>query len=224
MSSSIAIDALIFDLDGTLVDTLDDITDALNRVLGAHGLPRHERERVRAMVGEGAASLIARALPPGAAALTDAVLEAFRRDYFANVLVRSAPYPGVAELLERLGARDVPICVLSNKPHEPACAMVTALFPRIPFRAVVGQRRDRPLKPDPTVALELAAAMRVPPSRCGLVGDSAIDIRTARAAGMPVLAVTWGFCSRSELQAAGADTLIERPAQLLDAFSALAKR
>jgi phosphoglycolate phosphatase len=218
------IEALIFDLDGTLVDTLDDIADALNRVLGARGLPVHARAAVRAMIGEGAANLVRAALPPVARDLVPDVLEEFRRDYFAKVLVRSAPYPGVAGLLAELARRGLPMCVLSNKPHAPTRALVAALFATTPFVEVAGQRPERPIKPDPTVALELARAMGVAPAACGFVGDSGVDMRTASAAGMRGIGVTWGFRDAAELIEHGAAALIEVPEQLLEACQTLAKR
>jgi phosphoglycolate phosphatase len=215
MVGSDRVDGLIFDLDGTLVDTLDDIADALNRVLRARKLPVHTRAEVAAMIGEGAANLVRAALPRAQRELVPAVLEDFRRDYFAHMLVRSAPYPGVAALLAELAQRGVPLCVLSNKPHEPTRAIVAALLSATPFVAVAGHRPERPLKPDPSVAVELAGAMNIEPSRCGFVGDSGIDMRTARAAGMLGIGVTWGFRPADELLQHGAGVLLEHPEQLL---------
>lgn len=210
-----AIDALIFDLDGTLVDTLDDITDALNRALSARGFAAHTPAECRRMIGTGSENLVRAALPEHARERASEVLEAFRRDYVDNLLVRSAPYPGVRALLDALSLRSVPMCVLSNKLHEPTRRMVAALFPATAFVDAVGERPDRPRKPDPSVALELAARMHVAPERCGLVGDSGIDMQTARAAGMRAVGVTWGFREREELLSDGADALIDRPDQLL---------
>jgi phosphoglycolate phosphatase len=215
---------LIFDLDGTLVDTLDDVADALNRVLRARGLPVHSPAVVRTLIGGGAADLVRRALPEHAAALAAEVLDEYRRDYLANLLVRSAPYDGVAALVRELAQRGVAMCVLSNKPDAPTRAIVAALFADVPFVQVVGQRPDRPLKPDPLVALDLARAMGVAPARCGFVGDSDIDLRTARAAGMFGVGVTWGFSDASALREHAPELLIDRPEQLIEAVSALAKR
>ena len=219
-----AVNALIFDLDGTLVDTLDDIAGALNRVLQARGFPAHDRASVRTMIGRGALHLVASALPERAADQAPCVADEFRREYAANLLVRSAPYPGVSALLTAAAGRGVAMSVLSNKPHDATRAIIGALFPSVPFVEVAGQRRDRPLKPDPTVALELAQRMQVAPACCGFVGDSGVDMATARAAGMRGLGVTWGFCGRAELLASGAHALLERPSTLLDALPALAKR
>jgi phosphoglycolate phosphatase len=209
------VDALIFDLDGTLIDTLDDIADALNRVLAARALPVHERAAVRRMVGGGVAQLAQNALPAHARELAGALLEDFRRDYLANLIVRSAPYPGIVPLLDALAARAIPLCVLSNKLHEPTQRLIATLLPAVRFVEVVGERPGRPRKPDPTVALELAASMRIAPERCGVVGDSSADIHAAHAAGMRSIAVTWGFRDADELRAEGAHVLIDRAEQLL---------
>jgi phosphoglycolate phosphatase len=217
MSPEGGLQGLIFDLDGTLVDTLEDVAGALNRVLRARGLPVHSPGAIRTMIGGGAADLVRRALPDHAAALVPVVLDEYRRDYLGNLLVRSAPYDGMAALVHELARRGVAMCVLSNKPDAPTRAIVAALFAGVPFVQVAGQRPDRPLKPDPAVALELALAMRVAPARCGLVGDSDIDLRTARAAGMFGVAVTWGFSDASTLREHAPDLLIDRPEQLIDA-------
>lgn len=214
--SELRVDALIFDLDGTLVDTLDDIADSLNRVLAARGLPVHARAAVRRMVGGGAGRLVRDALPEHARETAAALFDDYRRDYLANLVVRSAPYPGVIGLLGSLASAGVPMCVLSNKPHAPTQQLISTLFPATPFVEVVGERPGRPRKPDPTVALELASSMKVAPERCALVGDSSADIGAALAAGMRAFAVTWGFRDADELQADGAHALIERAEQLLD--------
>jgi phosphoglycolate phosphatase len=167
------------------------------------------------MIGVGAANLVREALPEGSRNLAADVLEDFRRDYFANYLVRTVAYPGIEALLAELSARGVPMCVLSNKPHAPTCKLVAELFSSAAFLEVAGDRPARARKPDPAVAVELAARMGLPPSRCGFVGDSGVDMRTARAAGMRALGVTWGFRERDELLAEGADALIEAPHELL---------
>jgi phosphoglycolate phosphatase len=209
------IDGVIFDLDGTLVDTLADIADALNHVLAARDLPTHGLDDYRRFIGAGVELLVQRAVPESALSHGAAIISEYRAYYAEHMLDRSTPYPGIAEMLAQLAARALPLSVLSNKPDAATRQMVAALFPEVPFVDVVGQRPDRPRKPDPSVALELAARLRVAPARCAFVGDSDFDMQTARAAGMLAVGVTWGFRGRAELMQNGAHVLIERPAELL---------
>jgi phosphoglycolate phosphatase len=213
-------DGVIFDLDGTLVDTLADIADALNHVLEARGLPSHGLPDYRRMIGAGVELLIERAVPASEHEHSAAIIAEYRARYAQHMLDRSAPYPGVAELLAQLRARGVPLSVLSNKPDPATRQMIAKLFPEVPFVDVVGQRPDRPRKPDPTVALELAARMHVAAERCAFVGDTDFDMQTACAAGMFPVGVTWGFRDRAELLQHGARALIDRPAELLELASA----
>jgi phosphoglycolate phosphatase len=207
--------ALVFDLDGTLVNTLADVAESMNHVLAKHGLPGYEHSAYRRFIGEGIARLVSQALPPRAIDATDAIERDYRAYYAEHMLDQSKPYPGVEELLAELTARGVPFSVLSNKPDAATQHMIRTLFAHAPFVDVVGQKPEKPNKPDPTVALELAQAMRVAPSRCAFVGDSGIDMATGRAAGMHTVGVTWGFRDRAELRAHRADSLIERPDQLI---------
>ncbi len=209
--------AILFDLDGTLADTLADIASAANRVLAARGLPTHPIASYRPWIGEGVIKLMARAHPPAPEVQVAEAVAEFRRDYAAHMLDATAPYPGIPELLEQLTARPVPIAVLSNKPDSATTAMVARLFPRVAFRAVVGLRAGGAAKPDPTSALAIARdAFAVPPDRCALVGDTATDMATAVAAGMIPVGVAWGFRDADQLFAAGARHLIAEPAALLD--------
>jgi phosphoglycolate phosphatase len=207
------ISAMIFDLDGTLADTLHDIGAAMNHALAASGLPAHPIEAYRRFVGEGVERLAERAMPPDRAADRPRVLAAYRARYAEHLLDTSAPYPGVPELLDALSARGVPMAILSNKPDPATQQIVAALFARWRFAAVSGDRAGRPRKPDPTAALELAAALGRAPADCALVGDTAIDLQTARAAGMRAIGVLWGLTGRAGL--AGADDLVARPDELL---------
>jgi phosphoglycolate phosphatase len=209
------VQGIVFDLDGTLVNTLADMAECMNYVLAKHGLPGHEHSAYRRFIGEGVARLVTQALPPRAMDSTDAVLRDFRAYYTDHMLDQSKPYPGVDELLAVLAARRIPFSVLSNKPHDATRVIVSSLFPTAPFVEVVGQRPEKPNKPEPAVALELAQSMGVPPQYCAFVGDSGIDMATGRAAGMMTVGVTWGFRDRAELRVHGADSLIERPDQLV---------
>lgn len=208
-------DALIFDLDGTLADSLADIGGAMNEALAARGLPLHPLQDFRHMVGEGVETLGRRALPPGREAELAPLLEAYRAAYRARMTRETKPYPGIAELLEALKARRVPMAVLSNKRDDFTVGLVERLFGPGAFVEVRGEREGTPRKPDPTAALALAGVLGVEPARVGFVGDTPIDVRTALAAGMVPIAVTWGFRDEAEVRAAGARFVLGGPAALL---------
>lgn len=218
MTTSGAIDAVLFDLDGTLADTLGDIAAAMDRVLRAAGLPAHSRDAYRQFVGSGARVLVERALPVAHQERIDEILAAFLTDYGAHLVVESRPYPGIEALLADLVALAAPpaLAVLSNKPHAATERVVAELFGAHPFARVYGHRDGWPKKPDPRAALALAGELGVDPSACLFVGDTAVDMQTAKRAGMVGVGCAWGFRDREELEAAGAAVVIERPAQLLD--------
>ncbi|MGO8970554.1 MAG: HAD family hydrolase [Myxococcaceae bacterium] len=205
--------AVIFDLDGTLVDSLADIAAAMNRSLAARGFPTHPLQAYRTFIGEGVQKLVERALPLADQAERAAVLEAYQADYAKHLVESSSPYPGIPELLDALTARGMPMAVLSNKPDAPTRRLVEALFGRWPFRAVAGERPGVPRKPNPAGALELARAMDVAAAHVSFVGDTLVDVATARAAGMQPLGVLWGFRAR-EVAAAGVPT-VQHPSELL---------
>jgi len=212
--------ALIFDLDGTLVDSLRGIADTLNRTLAAHGLPVHPDARIRTFVGDGLSNLILRALPQDSPpALLDTLLSVYRQDYQNTWQQGSHPYPGIPDLLTTLANNGHPLAVLSNKVHSFTVDMVESLFPSIPFSAILGQREGIPHKPDPHGALELAATMHVSPADCILIGDSTIDFLTARHAGMRAICVDWGYHDHSTLQAAGCPSIVSSINELLVAIS-----
>ncbi len=205
--------AVIFDLDGTLVDSLGDIAAAMNRSLAGRGFPTHPVDAYRTFIGEGVQKLAERALPPGQQQQKAALLQAYQADYAENLLQTSAPYPGIPELLDALSARSIPMAILSNKPDAPTRRMVETLLGKWRFRAVAGERPGVPRKPDPAAALELARAMDVAASAVSFVGDTLVDVSTARAAGMRPLGVLWGFRAR-EVAAAGVPT-VQHPGELL---------
>ncbi len=208
--------ALVFDLDGTLADTLADVAGAMNRSLARAGLPGHAPGAYRFLIGDGVVELARRALPPGSALRLDEIVAGFREIYAEHLLDETKPYPGIPELLAELRARKVPSAVLSNKPEDATRAIVDRLFPAHSFATVAGQRPDRPRKPDPTVALAIARDLGVPPAETLLVGDSKTDMLTATAVGMVPIGVLWGFRDRAELEAHGARAVIERPSELLE--------
>jgi phosphoglycolate phosphatase len=211
-------DAVIFDLDGTLVDTLEDIGDAMNRVLAAEGVAPHGYQEYRYLVGRGLRNLAEQALPPE---LRDEVTvarcyERMIADYSAHSLVKTHSYQGVPELVAALRAAGLPLAVFSNKSHDLTLHIVQALLDPADFVEVRGAVAGAPLKPDPAVALELAAALGVEPRRVAYVGDSSVDMLTAAAAGMPAVGVSWGFRTAAELREHGAAVIIDRPHELLE--------
>jgi phosphoglycolate phosphatase len=208
-------DAVLFDLDGTLVDTILDIAAAMNHVLAARGWPEHPVSAYRGFVGHGVRELVARALPEGAAAEVDAASADFLSRYDAHLIDHTRPFPDILALLARLAERGTRLAILSNKPESQTKRVAAALLAEVPFEIVRGQRDGVPAKPDPLAALEIAAALELEPDRCTFVGDSTVDIETARAAGMCCVAVTWGYAERSALE-------VTWPRLLADSVPALA--
>jgi phosphoglycolate phosphatase len=206
---------LIFDLDGTLIDSLQGIAASLNHALTEAGLPTHSLTAVKGFIGNGAKILIQRAAPAEASAgLLDQLEESFKSDYDRTWPQGTAIYAGIAALLESLHQQGYPLAVLSNKPHAFTTAIVARLFPSIPFSAVLGQQAGVPHKPDPAGALEIARALQRTPAECLIIGDSVMDLETAHHAGMRSIAVTWGFQDRARL--AAADFMADDPASLRD--------
>jgi phosphoglycolate phosphatase len=206
--------ALIFDLDGTLADTVEDIAAAVNRALVHHGASPHPLLAFRQFVGAGAENLLARALGEGSPVAVAEVLATYRAFYAEEMFTRSRPFPGVEVLLEALQARGHALAVLSNKPHPATVRMVEGLFSRFRLGPVFGERPGVPRKPDPRAALEIAALLAVPPEACLFVGDTGIDMETGARAGMIPVGVTWGF-RPEELRAAGARHVVDTPQDIL---------
>ncbi len=207
--------AVLFDLDGTLADTLGDIVDSCDHILRGRGLPTHREADYLPWIGVGVRHLVRCASGLTDEAEVEGFVEDFRVHYGAHMFDRTRLYDGVQTLLDALIARDMPLAILSNKPQPATAQMVERLLSRVPFVEVAGARPERPNKPDPEVAKEIAAAMGVEPAGCLFVGDTEVDIATALAAGMTPVGVSWGFRSRSELKAAGAAHIIDRPLDLM---------
>ena len=207
--------AVIFDLDGTLVDTLSDIASACNHTLAHAGLPTHSLDAYRRFVGGGARVLVERALPAHALGELDVLLEDFRTHYLAHLIVESTPYPEINTLLTTLTKQNIPMAILSNKPHAMVLKIVDHFFSNIPFVAVQGQKPDIPKKPDPTSVLTISQELGLPPEQIAYVGDSDVDIDTALAAKMRAVGVQWGFRGRAELESRGAEHILETPSDLL---------
>jgi phosphoglycolate phosphatase len=209
--------AVIFDLDGTLLDTLEDLADSMNRVLQDRGLPTHPTEAFRYFVGNGAAMLVSRALPPGKCndELEADCLEAFRREYNCNWKKKTKPYKGVSELLDALAAKHIEMAVLTNKPQHFAELCIQEFFSGWEFAMILGQRDGVPMKPDPTGPQEISRCLDIPSQEFLYLGDTEIDMRTAVNANMFPVGAMWGFRSEKELRESGAVEVIGRPMELL---------
>jgi phosphoglycolate phosphatase len=211
--------AIIFDLDGTLADTIGDIGAAVNSLLAERGYPLHDIAVYKRMVGNGFANLMRRALPAHVVA-DDALFTALSREasarYAARSLETTRPFERIPAMLEALAARGVRCAVLSNKPDAMTKSMVEALFPSTRFLAVLGDRPGVPRKPDPSEALAIIANSGIPAELWAFVGDSDVDMRTGRAAGMTSFGVSWGYRSVDELIAGGASAILKTPSDLLD--------
>lgn len=209
-------DAVIFDLDGTLADTLGDIAASANEALRRKGFPVHPVGAYRAFVGDGVIRLAERILPVEALGRVPELVEAFERLYREHYLDTTRLYDGIPALLDSLRARGLPMAVLSNKPDPFVRDTVHALIGAGVFAIVLGACDDVRPKPDPGGALRIAADLGAAPARALYLGDTPTDMRTAVAAGMEPVGVAWGFRPREELLAAGAGCLVERPADVLD--------
>jgi phosphoglycolate phosphatase len=210
--------AVLFDLDGTLLDTLDDIGNAMNRVLAQNGFPTHPIDAYRYFVGDGAHMLIYRALPETDRGETTLrrCLEGFLEDYARNWKVMTKPYEGIPEMLAELTACGLKTAILSNKPHAFSEQCVAEFLSSWRFDIVIGQRNNFPRKPDPAGALEIAEFLAIPAANFLYLGDSAVDMQTAVSASMFPVGALWGFRSADELKQNGARALIDHPLKLLN--------
>ena len=208
--------AVIFDLDGTLLNTLADIGNSANWALEKRGFPVHPLESYRNFIGDGAGQLIRRVLPADNHDETvfQACLADFQQEYGRNWNVQTKPYPGVPEMLDLVVASGLVPAVLSNKPDTFTQKCVSELLSKWRFEAVLGASAAFPRKPDPAGALEIAGRLKVPPGRILYVGDSGVDMRTAVAAGMFAVGVLWGFRGREELRQGGAQAILEHPLEI----------
>lgn len=197
---------ILFDLDGTLLDTLDDLMDGVNHVLADFGYPQRSREEIRRFVGNGAAKLIQLSVPQDAD--WEPVHAAFQTYYREHCRVKTAPYPGILEALGELSA-EYPIAIVSNKPDKATKALCADYFPGIYAR---GESTDCPRKPAPDMVKLAMAAIGA--DSCIYVGDSEVDVQTAENAGVPCLSVLWGFRDEAEIRAAGGSHFCANPAEL----------
>lgn len=209
--------AVIFDLDGTLLDTLRDLADSTNAALRALGAPSHPLGEYRRLVGEGMEQLVRDALPPERRdeATVQRGLALLKREYAARWRVHTRAYDGIPEVLDALAARAMPMAILSNKIDPFTREMVAHFLGRWVFRSVRGSRPEVPRKPDPAAALSTARVLGHSPAEIAFVGDTRVDMETARAAGMQPVGVLWGFRDVAELAASGAQHLAREPQELL---------
>lgn len=212
------IKGIIFDLDGTLLDTLRDLADAANASLEFFGFPVHPQEAYRYFVGEGLRNLTRRVLPEsfrGDETMEKKYMEKFSEIYKTNWDVNTAPYPGITEMLQALSDKGLKLAVLSNKPHVFTQNCVEIFFPDHPFAFVFGERDGVARKPDPAGALEIAAKMGLSVDEILYVGDTKTDMITGNSAGMKTIGVEWGFRDREELTDSKAWKIVSNPQEVV---------
>jgi len=210
-------EAVLFDLDGTLLDTIEDLTDSMNEALKRLGFPGHDSEACKIFVGDGVEMFALRALPENrrdeatvAKCITD-----MRREYSMRWAQKTCSYDGIPELLDRLTSREIKMSILSNKPDDSTREMVAELLSKWRFDPVVGARPSVPKKPDPTMAIQIAQQLQVEPKNVLYLGDTGTDMKTARDSGMFAVGALWGFRMAEELMANGAQALVEHPMEVL---------
>ena len=209
---------VIFDLDGTLVNTIADLADSVNHALQTLGYPAQPYEKFPYFVGNGIYKLIERALPPESRdeQTIRSVKAVFMDYYMLHNTDKSTVYDGVGELLRALAGKGVALAVASNKVHEATVAMIARLFPGIGFACVLGQRDGVPTKPNPAIVAEILQTASATPSETLYVGDSGVDMQTAHNAGITAVGVTWGLRPVEELRQNAADIIIDSPMELLE--------
>ncbi len=210
--------AVIFDLDGTLLDTLGDLTDSMNFALNELGMPKREAQECRMMIGNGVVKFAERALPDNRKDCVEEVLQIMKAHYIDNCCNKTRPFEGILELLEKLRKMGVKLAVLTNKQHDQALKTVDYYFNGF-FNEIAGITAERKIKPDPESTLEICSKMNIEPSQALFVGDSDVDMETAGNAGILPVGVSWGFREAELLKKAGAQIIVDKPAQILDLIS-----
>ncbi len=202
--------AILFDLDGTLIDSLADLAEAVNRMLDDHGYPRRSPKLFPEFIGDGMAKLVERALPVKARTpeIIDECTAGYALHYKKLWKSQTRVYDGIQEAIDYFKAREIRVGCISNKPHLFTVKCCSHFFPMHTFSVVFGQRETVPRKPDPTAALEAAAILDIPVENCAYVGDSGVDMAFAKASGMFAVGAQWGFRSAKELRDNGADILL----------------
>jgi len=210
-------EAVIFDLDGTLVDSLEDLADSMNFVLESAGLPKHDTQAYKYFVGEGMEKLVFNALPENFRDRETVKIytEKMKEEYNRRWNIKTRPYKNIPQLLDALSRMKTHMAVLSNKPDKFTKLIVKELLPSWNFEIILGQKEGIPRKPDPAGALMIASSLSIDPGKFIYLGDSGIDMQTASNAGMFAVGALWGFRKKEELIAHGAKALIEDPLELL---------
>ena len=208
--------AVIFDLDGTLVDTLEDLTAAMNAALGHFSLPARSAQACKMMIGNGARRFAERALPADRQDLAESLLALTREHYRDNCFKYSRLYDGMGETVRQLRQRGLRLAVLTNKDQIVAGRIIEHFFGTGAFEFVIGAIKGQPIKPDPGTTLGIVESIGLACDDFVFVGDSAVDIETARAAGIRSVGAAWGFRGRGELETAGAHIIIDSPGEILD--------
>lgn len=207
-------ESYIFDLDGTLLNTLDDLAASCNFALRSYGLPEHSVDDVRRFVGNGVRLLMTRAIPGGESfAQFEECYACFRKHYLHHNLDTTAPYPGIMELIAKLNANGKKVAVVSNKFYEATQDLVRHFFGE-EIKVAIGERPDIHKKPAPDTVIEALRQLDMPSSTAVYIGDSDVDIDTARNCGMPCISVLWGFRDRDFLIEHGATTLVKTPEEI----------
>lgn len=211
--------ACIFDLDGTLTDTLESLTYSVNETLKEMDLPEITSEQCRAFVGNGARVLMEKAL---AASVDENLsrleegMERYGRIFDQNCTYHVVPYPGILSMLEEMHQKGMSLAVLTNKPHRQAVHVVEEIFGKDRFQIIQGQKEGVPRKPDPTAALQIAERFHATPEETVYIGDSEVDVATGMAAKMMTIGVSWGFRKRQVLEEAGAKYIADRPDEIME--------
>ena len=211
------IKGIIFDLDGTLIDTLEDIGNSVNAVLEDYAFPTYEIVDYRKMVGRGFRSLIEKAMPDGLKSEQyDEALEKFTYYYDKYYMDTTKAYEGIKELLNNLQNQGIKVAINSNKRNDYAQKLAAYIFEGVDFTAVLGSRENVANKPDPTTALEIIDLMGFEKNEVLYVGDSETDIKTAKNAGLKVIAVSWGFSDLEKIEVLNPDFIVNKPAEILE--------
>lgn len=208
---------VIFDLDGTLLDTIKDLGEAANNALSRAGFPTHSLSSYPFFVGNGVSRLLERVLPEDARsqANVDMLRRYFTEYYGDHCTVHTAPYPGIPQLLQQLTEAGVKVAVASNKYQAAVTALIAHYFPSIQWAAVEGQKDDYPVKPDPSIVFDILSKVPTPKADVIYVGDSGVDMETARRACVASVGVTWGFRPVKELREYYAEHIVNRPSEIL---------